>query len=97
MNVFIVSPSADNVDSFAERSRIESGLMVGPRIFSVGSVIYGAASDNLHQEIVNMDEAVSALKRIKVEGGPGAISYKNYNLPSRFVRIINLRKIIADF
>lgn len=96
MNVFIISPSADNVDSFVERSRIESGLMIGPRVFSVGSIIYGAASDDVHQEIVNMDEAVSALTRIKVEGGPGAISYKNYNLPSRFVRIINLRKVIAD-
>ena len=96
MNNFIISPSADNVDSFVERSRIENGLMVGPRIFSVGSVIYGAAFDGLHQEIVNMDEAVSALTRIKAEGGPGAISYKNYNLPSRFVRIINLEKIIAD-
>ena len=86
---FIISPSADNVDSFVERSRIESGLMIGPRVFSVGSIIYGAAEDAYHQEIVNMDEAVSALTRIKVEGGPGAISYKNYNLPSRFVRIIN--------
>lgn len=70
--------------------------MVGPRIFSVGSVIYGAAMNNLHQEIVNMDEAVSALTRIKVEGGPGSISYKNYNIPSRFVRIINLKNITAD-
>ena len=96
MNVFIISPSEDNVFSFVERSRIESGLMVGPRIFSVGGVIYGAASDDLHQEIVDMDEAVSALTRIKVEGGPGAISYKNYNLPSRFVRMINFRKITAD-
>ena len=86
----IISPSADNVDSFSERSRIESGLMIGPRIFSVGSIIYGAAINELHQEIVNMDEAVSALKRIKVEGGPGSISYKNYNIPSRFVRTINL-------
>jgi hypothetical protein len=91
-NQLIISPSADNVDSFVERSRIESGLMVGPRIFSVGSIIYGAAFDGLHQEIVNMDEAVSALTRIKVEGGPGAISYKNYNLPSRFVRIMNFEK-----
>ena len=92
MNVVVISPSADNVDSFVERSRIESGLMVGPRIFSVGAIIYGAAYDDLHQEIVNMDEAVSALTRIKVEGGPGAISYKNYNLPSRFVGIISLRE-----
>ena len=96
MNIFFISPSQDNVDSFVERSRIESGFMVGPRIFSVGGIIYGAADNTLHQEIVNMDEAVSALKRIKLEGGSGAISYKNYNLPSRFVRIVNLRKIIAD-
>jgi hypothetical protein len=68
--------------------------MVGPRIFSVGTIIYGAALNSVHQEIVNMDEAVSALKRIKVEGGLGSISYKNYNIPSRYVRIINLRKII---
>ena len=66
--------------------------MVGPRIFSVGSVIYGAAIDGLHQEIVNMDEAVSALIRIKAEGGPGSISYKNYNIPSRFVRMFKLEK-----
>jgi hypothetical protein len=90
-NHLIISPSADNVDSLVERSRIESGLMVGPRI-SFGSIIYGAAFDGLHQEIVNMDEAVSALTRIKVEGGPGTISYKNYNLPSRFVRINDLGK-----
>jgi hypothetical protein len=36
-----ISPCTDNVDSSAERSYIESGLMVGPRIFSVGHVIYG--------------------------------------------------------
>ena len=97
VDVFIISPSADNVDSFVERSRIEGGFMAGPRIFSVGSIIYGAADNDLHQEIVNMDEAVSALTRIKVEGGHGAISYKNYNLPSRFVRIINLEEKKTDF
>ena len=32
MNGFIISPSAHNVDSFAEQSRIEGGLMVGPRV-----------------------------------------------------------------
>jgi hypothetical protein len=61
--------------------RIESGLMVGPLIFPVGTIIYGAALNSVHQEIVNTDEAVSALKRIKVEGGLGSsISYKNYNM-----------------
>lgn len=57
--------------------------MIGPRIFTVGDVIYGAGSPDIHQDITNMDEAISALTRIKAEGGPASISYKNYNIPSR--------------
>lgn len=81
------SPSASNVDGFVERTRIERGQMIGPRIFTVGDVIYGGGSPDIHQDIANMDEAVSALTRIKAEGGPASISYKNYNLPSRLVCI----------
>lgn len=33
-----------------------------------------------------MEEAYSALIRIKAEGGPASFSYKNYNLPSRASR-----------
>lgn len=57
--------------------------MVGPRIFTVGNAIYGAGFTALHQDIVDLEEAKSALIRIKAEGGPASISYKNYNLPSR--------------
>ena len=57
--------------------------MIGPRIFTVGDVIYGGGSTEIHQDIVDIDEAKSALVRIKAEGGPASISYKNYNLPSR--------------
>jgi hypothetical protein len=57
--------------------------MVGPRILSAGTVIYGAEVPGMTQDIVDMDEAMSALMRIKAEGGAGAISYKNYNIPSR--------------
>ncbi|PPR00048.1 hypothetical protein CVT24_009004 [Panaeolus cyanescens] len=78
-------PSADTVTAFIERSRVERGQMPGPRIFSVGDIIYGAGAPGIHQDIVDMKEAKSALLRIKVEGGGGAISYKNYNLPSRQV------------
>lgn len=80
------NPSADNVAAFVERTRIESGQMIGPRIFSVGGVIYGAADEQLHQPIVDMATAEAALVRIKVEGGPAAISYKNYQLSSRAYR-----------
>ncbi|THG95346.1 hypothetical protein EW026_g6293 [Hermanssonia centrifuga] len=80
------NPSASNVRGFWERFRVERGQEVGPRIFQVGDVIYGAAYAGIHQDITTMDEAYSALVRIKVEGGPASYSYKNYNLPSRASR-----------
>ncbi|PBK62923.1 hypothetical protein ARMSODRAFT_997185 [Armillaria solidipes] len=80
------NPSAANADGFIERSRVERGHFVGPRIFQVGDVIYGAGDPGYHQDIADMDEARSALIRIKVEGGPISTSYKNYNQPSRASR-----------
>ncbi|KAG5220285.1 amidohydrolase [Salix suchowensis] len=82
----IHSPSADNVDGFVERSRVESGQLVGPRIFTVGTIIYGAGLVGYHQDVADAAEARSALLRLKAEGGPSSISYKNYNLPSRASR-----------
>ena len=58
---------------------------MGPRIFQTGEIIYGAGYPELHQDVADMDEARSALVRIKAEGGKVATSYKNYNLPSRCV------------
>ncbi len=43
-----------------------------------------------------MDEARSALIRIKVEGGPISTSYKNYNQPSRQAFAILLLLQLAD-
>ncbi|KAJ7284597.1 hypothetical protein C8J57DRAFT_1289035, partial [Mycena rebaudengoi] len=80
------NPSSDNVEGFDERSRVERGQLIGPRIFSTGEPIYGAAYPELHQDIVDEADAHSALLRLKVEGGPGSISYKNYNLPVRASR-----------
>ena len=37
-------------------------------------------------DITTLEEAYSALIRIKAEGGPASYSYKNYNLPSRASR-----------
>ncbi|KAL1742535.1 hypothetical protein HDZ31DRAFT_65886 [Schizophyllum fasciatum] len=80
------NPSTDTVDAFVERTRVERGLAVGPRIFHTGSVIYGGGEPGLHQDVADMDEARSALIRIKAEGGPFSHSYKNYQLPSRASR-----------
>lgn len=89
------SPSADNVNGFVERSRVERGQLVGPRIYTVGDIIYGAGSEGIHQDIATQGEADSALLRIKAEGGPASISYKNYNIPSRLVfRLLNKLSLI---
>jgi hypothetical protein len=77
------SPSFDNKEGFIERALVESGKMIGPRIYHTGNVIYGAGFPELHQDIANEDEARSALIRIKAEGGPSSFSYKNYQLPAR--------------
>ncbi|KAL0070502.1 hypothetical protein AAF712_002334 [Marasmius tenuissimus] len=80
------NPSTDTVDTFIERARVEGGHFIGPRILHTGSVIYGAAEPSLHQLAVDEDDARSTLLRIKVEGGPYGISYKNYNQPVRASR-----------
>lgn len=80
------SPSSSNRDGFVERTRVESAQTVGPRIFHTGDVIYGAGEAGIHQDIVDMDEAYSALIRIKAEGGVASFSYKNYNQPVRATR-----------
>ena len=83
------SPSADTVLAFAERFRLERGQLVGPRIFQTGTILYGAGAPVYHEDIVSMEDARSALLRIKVEGGPSSFSYKNYNLPSRYVLLVS--------
>ncbi|TFK72232.1 hypothetical protein BDN72DRAFT_763687 [Pluteus cervinus] len=80
------NPSASNVNGFVERTRVERGQTIGPRIFQVGDIIYGAGEAGIHQDIVDIQEARSALERIRAEGGPAHISYKNYNIPSRAAR-----------
>ncbi|KIJ63294.1 hypothetical protein HYDPIDRAFT_113258 [Hydnomerulius pinastri MD-312] len=80
------NPSSDNNLGFVERARVESGLMVGPRIFHTGLVVYGASSYSYHADIASSQEAKEVLTRIKAEGGPASWSYKNYNLPARASR-----------
>jgi O-acetyl-ADP-ribose deacetylase (regulator of RNase III) len=53
--------------------------MVGPRVFSTGTILYGADGD--FKALVNSyDDAKSALQRTKAFG---AFSVKSYNQPRR--------------
>jgi imidazolonepropionase-like amidohydrolase/Tol biopolymer transport system component len=72
-------PSANSEMVFAQSELIKAGLMVGPRVFSTGTVLYGA-DGNFKAVINSIDDARSALRRTKAFG---AFSVKSYNQPRR--------------
>ncbi len=72
-------PSANTEMVFAQSEMIRAGEMVGPRLFSTGTILYGADGD--FKAVVNsLEDAKSALRRTKAYG---AFSVKSYNQPRR--------------
>ncbi|MGJ7032784.1 amidohydrolase family protein [Niabella hirudinis] len=72
-------PSANSELVFAQSEMIKAGKMVGPRVFSTGTVLYGA--DGSFKAVINsLDDARSAIRRTKAFG---AFSVKSYNQPRR--------------
>lgn len=72
-------PSANSEMVFAQSELVKSGLMVGPRVFSTGTILYGAEGD-FKAVINNLNDAYSAIRRTKAYG---AFSVKSYNQPRR--------------
>ncbi|MCM2679345.1 amidohydrolase family protein [Echinimonas agarilytica] len=72
-------PSANTETVFSQAELVKAGLMVGPRIFSTGGIIYGAGGD-YKVEINSLDDALLHLKRLQAQG---AFSIKSYNQPRR--------------
>lgn len=72
-------PSATTEFVFSEAELLKAGKMIGPRVFSTGTVLYGADGD--FKAVVNsLDDARSHLRRMKANG---AFSVKSYNQPRR--------------
>jgi imidazolonepropionase-like amidohydrolase/Tol biopolymer transport system component len=72
-------PSANSEMVFAQSEMLRAGLMTGPRVFSTGTILYGADGD--FKAVINsIDDARSALRRTKAFG---AFSVKSYNQPRR--------------
>lgn len=72
-------PSANSEMVFAQSEMVRTGQMIGPRVFSTGTILYGAEGD--FKAVINtMDDARSALRRSKAYG---AFSVKSYNQPRR--------------
>ncbi|EMR02310.1 amidohydrolase family protein [Cesiribacter andamanensis] len=72
-------PSSTTEMVFSQAEAVRSGAMVGPRIYSTGTILYGA--DGNFKAVVNsLDDARSHLRRLKAVGG---FSIKSYNQPRR--------------
>lgn len=72
-------PSANTETVFNMAEMVAAGKMTGPRVFSTGTILYGADGD-FKAVVNNLDEARSHLRRMKAVG---AFSVKSYNQPRR--------------
>lgn len=75
----IHDPSNDTNAIFAASELQKAGRIVAPRIFSTGTILYGAAGSD-KAEIESLDDARMHLRRMKAVG---AFSVKSYNQPRR--------------
>lgn len=75
----IHDPSNNSHAIFAASEMQKAGLIVGPRIFSTGRILYGATTD-FTVKINSLEDARNHLKRMKAYG---AFSVKSYNQPRR--------------
>ena len=75
----IHDPSNDTSTVFAASEMARAGLITAPRIFSTGTILYGAGGD-FRAEINSLDDARFHLKKLKAVG---AFSVKSYNQPRR--------------
>ncbi|NVK22301.1 MAG: PD40 domain-containing protein [Kangiellaceae bacterium] len=73
------NPSADTEAVFSAKEMQQAGLLTAPRIFSTGTILYGA-NHYITAEVDSLDDAVGHLERMKAAG---AFSVKSYNQPRR--------------
>ncbi len=80
----VYDPSAPSLDVFAQGEDVEAGLMLGPRIYSSGDVLYGGQQAGVFAEVNNLDDAKHQVRRMKAYG---ARMIKVYQQPRRSQRI----------
>jgi imidazolonepropionase-like amidohydrolase/Tol biopolymer transport system component len=72
-------PSSNSEMVFSQSEMVKTGTMIGPRIFSTGTILYGAEGD--FKAVINsLSDARFAIKRT---ADLGAFSVKSYNQPRR--------------
>lgn len=75
----IHDPSNDTNAIFAASELAKAGMVLSPRTFSTGTILYGAMGD-FKAEIDSLEDARSHLRRLQAVG---AFSVKSYNQPRR--------------
>jgi imidazolonepropionase-like amidohydrolase/Tol biopolymer transport system component len=73
------NPSANTAAVFAASEMQKAGIIVAPRTFSTGTILYGA-TQFVSAPVNNLDDALGHLQRMKEVG---AFSVKSYNQPRR--------------
>lgn len=76
----IHDPSNRASEVFAAKEMQQAGLILSPRVFSTGEIVYGAKAARFYAEVNGFDDALAHVRRLK---GQGALSIKNYNQPRR--------------
>lgn len=77
-------PSAHSIDAFPQGEMVESGDLVGPRIFSSGDVIYGSqVFPSIYAEVRTIEDARRIVRRYQAYG---ALMLKSYLQPTRIAR-----------
>jgi imidazolonepropionase-like amidohydrolase len=72
-------PSNDTSEIFSHAELQRAGLVVAPRIFSTGTILYGAKA-SATATVASLADATTHLKRLRAGG---AFSVKSYNQPRR--------------
>lgn len=72
-------PSNNTEMVFANAETIKAGKLLGPRVFSTGTILYGAEAP-FKAIVNNFEDALSHLRRLKAVG---AFTVKSYNQPRR--------------
>lgn len=76
----IHDPSNDTTEIFAASEMQKAGEIAAPRIFSTGSILYGANGPGYTAHVDTLEDAKFHLERLKKVG---AFSVKSYNQPRR--------------
>ncbi len=87
------NPSSRASEIFVSSEMQRAGLILAPRIFSTGEIIYGAKAAGVYAEIDGYDDALAHVRRLKAQG---AHSVKNYNQPRREQRQMVVKAAQAE-